>query len=105
MSRPPGAIWNCRSGFGICFTQTTRFSGMASRRIRGRYLIVMWGQPVRPTRDRRGRADPAHEKVDPGGDRPPSRDRSAEARLEVLVEQGTHPEPDDPGEEEREGAP
>src|SRR3970282_2369208 len=59
---------------------------------------------VRHEEGRGGRADPAHEKVDPGGDRPPSRDRSAEARLEVLVEQGTHPEPDDPGEEVREEA-
>src|SRR3989304_4153424 len=33
MSRPSGATWNCRSGFGTCFRQTTTSRGM-SRRLR-----------------------------------------------------------------------
>src|SRR2546422_237870 len=40
MSLPSGAIWNCRSGFGICFKHTTMFRGTARGRRRGRYLIV-----------------------------------------------------------------
>src|SRR5438093_7546381 len=40
MSFPSGAIWNCRSGFGICFKHTTMFRGTARGRRRGRYLIV-----------------------------------------------------------------
>src|SRR5437867_7442688 len=40
MSFPAGAIWNCRSGFGICFKHTTMFRGTARGRRRGRYLIV-----------------------------------------------------------------
>src|SRR5881628_2225619 len=40
MSFPSGAIWNCRSGFGICFKHTTMFRGTARGRRRGRYIIV-----------------------------------------------------------------
>src|SRR5436309_13454217 len=40
MSLPSGAIWKCRSGFGVCFKQTTMFRGTARGRRRGRYIIV-----------------------------------------------------------------
>src|SRR3989442_14596836 len=38
MSFPSGAIWNWRSGFGICFRQTTMFKATAGGRRDGRYL-------------------------------------------------------------------
>src|SRR5437667_5402256 len=40
MSFPSGAIWNWRSGFGICFRQTTMFKATAGGRRDGRYLTV-----------------------------------------------------------------
>src|SRR5256712_13960328 len=40
MSFPSGAIWNWRSGFGICFRQTTMFKATAGGRRDGRYLNV-----------------------------------------------------------------
>src|SRR5439155_11525986 len=40
MSLPSGAIWNCRSGFGICLRHTTTFNGTARGLRGGRYLIV-----------------------------------------------------------------
>src|SRR2546428_13461817 len=49
MSFPSGAIWNWRSGFGICFRQTTMFKATAGGSGDGRYL------PVPPDARRDGR--------------------------------------------------
>src|SRR6267143_3564232 len=41
MSFPPGAIWNCRSGFGICLRHTTMLRTTAIARRSGRYFKVL----------------------------------------------------------------
>src|SRR5713226_5859606 len=40
MSFPSAAIWNWRSGFGICFRHTTTLRATATARRNGRYLKV-----------------------------------------------------------------
>src|SRR6267378_4775234 len=41
MSFPSGAIWNCRSGFGICLRHTTMLRTTAIARRSGRYFKVL----------------------------------------------------------------
>src|SRR5213594_3668930 len=48
MSFPSGAIWNWRSGFGICFRQTTMFKATAGGRRDGRPAMAI-GPPGRPS--------------------------------------------------------
>src|SRR3990172_5865393 len=63
MSFPPGAIWNFRSGFGICLRHTTTLRGIAGVRSRVRYLTVSWARLLHAARDKKGRGGAVRPRV------------------------------------------